>query len=280
MNHVIVVSDGTGGTARRALDAALTQFENIPIDIVIRPGVSSEEQIHKVIHEAAKIKALIVHTLVSNELRQMMVHLGRRHNIETIDLMGPLLDRLSEQLAVSPSEKPGLFKQLNESYFRRVETMEFAIQHDDGRRSEELEKAEIILCGVSRTFKTPLSVYLSFKGWFVANVPIIPDVEPPSILFSLPPGRIFGLTMHANRLTTLRQSRAEYLGNKVTDYIDLRQVRHELLYALRVFERIPSAPVIDVTGKPIEEIASEIITLKRKIQPEWITSEEEDAKDV
>lgn len=280
MNHVIVVSDGTGGTARRALDAALTQFENIPIDIVIRPGVSREEQIHKVIHEAAKIKALIVHTLVSNELRQMMVHLGRRHNIETIDLMGPLLDRLSEQLAVSPSEKPGLFKQLNESYFRRVETMEFAIQHDDGRRSEELEKAEIILCGVSRTFKTPLSVYLSFKGWFVANVPIVPDVEPPSILFTLPPGRIFGLTMHANRLTALRQSRAEYLGNKITDYIDLRQVRRELLYALRVFERIPSAPVIDVTGKPIEEIASEIITLRRKLQPEWIASEEEDAKNV
>ena len=120
MNHVFVVSDGTGGTASRALDAALTQFEGTAVKIEIRPRISTEEQIHQVVHDASKVKALIIHTLVSNDLRRMMLHLGRRHNIETIDLLGPLLDRLSEQLAVHPAEQPGLFRQLNESYFRRI----------------------------------------------------------------------------------------------------------------------------------------------------------------
>lgn len=264
MNHVFVVSDGTGGTASRALDAALTQFEGIPVEIEIRPRISTEEQIHQVVHEAANVKALIVHTLVSNDLRRMMLHLGRRHNIETIDLLGPLLDRLSEQLAVHPAEKPGLFRQLNESYFRRIETMEFALDHDDGLRIDELHHAEIVLAGVSRTFKTPLSVFLAFKGWFVANVPIIPNIPPPKILFDLPPGRVFGLTMNARRLATLRRTRQEYLKNAVSDYSDLECVQHELIYALKIFQTGDQWPVIDVTGKPIEEIAGEILELRRK----------------
>lgn len=267
MNHVFVISDGTGGTASRALDAALTQFENIPVQIEIRPRVTSEEQIHKIIHEAIQVNALVVHTLVSNELRQVILHLGRRHNVETIDLLGPLLDRLSSQLAVSPAEKPGLFRQINESYFRRIETMEFAIKHDDGLRVEELHKAEIVLVGVSRTFKTPLSIYLSFKGWFAANVPIVLNIPPPPILFELPQGKVFGLTMNARRLVTLRETRQEYLRNAVSEYSELEYIRRELLYALHIFDHDPPFPVIDVTGKPIEEIASEIITLKSKIFP-------------
>ncbi len=266
MNYVIVVSDGTGGTASRALDAALTQFQNIPVEIILRSEVQTKEQIHDVIHEAQNLRALVLHTLVSNELRHIMVDQGRRHNVETIDLMGPLLDRLSQQLAVSPLEKPGLFRQLNESYFRRIETMEFAIQHDDGRRAEELKNAEIILVGVSRTFKTPLCVYLAFKGWFAANVPVILGIPLPPLLREFPPGNVFGLTMNSTRLATLRSTRAEYLGNVVRDYVDLDHIRREVVYALRLFEEEPKWPVIDVTGKPIEEIAAEIVTLKRKLQ--------------
>lgn len=264
MNYVIVVSDGTGGTASRALDAALTQFQNIPVEIIIRSEVQGKEQIHEVIHEAQVLHALVVHTLVSNELRHIMVDQGRRHNVETIDLMGPLLDRLSQQLALTPLEKPGLFRQLNESYFRRIETMEFAIQHDDGRRAEELGKAEIVLVGVSRTFKTPLCVYLAFKGWFAANVPVVLGIPLPSIIRELPAGSLFGLTMNTTRLATLRRTRAEYLGNVVHDYVDLDHIRREVIYALRLFDEEPKWPVIDVTGKPIEEIAAEIVTLKRK----------------
>jgi len=261
MNTVFIVSDGTGGTAHRALNAALTQFKNIPVHIELRAGTRTKTAINTILSEAASSKGFVVHTLVSNSLRDYMLKHAREQNVETIDLMGPLLFRLSEQLSLSPLEKPGLFRQLNEDYFRRIETMEFALDHDDGVRSNNLLAAEIILVGVSRTFKTPLSVYLAFKGWFVANIPIIMSMEPPAILKQLPPTRVIGLTMNARRLVTLRTSRSEYLHGAVQDYIDLDSVRSELLYALHYFNTAPAWNVIDVTGKPIEGIAAEIIGL-------------------
>ncbi|MEJ2048408.1 MAG: kinase/pyrophosphorylase [Calditrichota bacterium] len=261
MNYVFVVSDGTGGTAERALNAAMTQFESTQVQIELRPGVRSEDQVKQIVEEAAKVKGIIIHTLVSDEIRHYLIRMSRLHNVENIDIMGPLLSRLSQQFSVTPSQKPGLFRQLNEDYFRRIETMEFALKHDDGQRINELKQAEIVLVGVSRTFKTPLSVYLAFKRWFVANVPIILDMEPPAILSEIPPDRVFGLTMDTRRLATLRRIRDEYLGGQTGEYSSLDYVRREVLYALRVFENPPRWQVINVTGKPIEEIASEIIAL-------------------
>ena len=261
MYHVFVVSDGTGGTAERALNAALVQFEGMSVKIVRRQGVRTEEQVHEIVREAEKAGGFIVHTLVSNELRDTMVHLGRLRNVETIDLMGPLLARLSQQFAVSPSEKPGLFSQLTDEYFRRMETMEFAFRHDDGLHVEELYQAEIILVGVSRTFKTPLSVYLAFKGWFAANIPIVLNIPPPPVLNDIPPGRVFGLTINSRWLASLRRMREQHLGRTIGDYADLDHVRREVVYALKIFDQPPKWPVIDVTGKPIEETASEILAL-------------------
>ena len=162
MNRVFVVSDGTGETAERVLKAAITQFEGAGVEIVRRPEVRTEEEVCQIVQEVVRAEGFIVHTLVTDDLREAILREGRLNNVEVIDVMGPLLARLSQQLAVIPSEKPGLFRQLNEEYFRRVETMEFALRHDDGRRAYELHKAEIVLVGVSRTFKTPLSVYLAF----------------------------------------------------------------------------------------------------------------------
>ncbi|GAB4369675.1 MAG: pyruvate, water dikinase regulatory protein [Calditrichia bacterium] len=263
MNHVFVVSDGTGGTAERALKAALTQFEGKEVNIIKRSEMRSEERVISVVEEAANLGAFIVHTLVSDDLRHAMLQAAREYNVETIDLMGPLLSRLSQQLSISPAEKPGLFRQLNEDYFRRIETMEFALRHDDGMRIDELHDAEIVLVGVSRTFKTPLSIYLAFKGWLVANVPIILDVEPPAILNELPPSRVIGLTMNSRRLANLRKVREQHLQGATGFYADLDHVRREVIYALRIFEQEPKWPVINVTGKPIEEIASEILSLVR-----------------
>lgn len=263
MHHIFVVSDGTGGTAERALSAAMTQFEETGIVIEIRAGVRSEENITRVIEETAAVKGIIVHTLVSNELREFLLRTARLHNVESIDLMGPLLSRLSHQFSVRPTEKPGLFRQLNEDYFRRIETMEFALKHDDGQRIHELKQAEIVLVGVSRTFKTPLSVYLAFKKWFVANVPIIMGVEPPPILSEIPPERVFGLTMETRRLASLRKAREKYLDGATGEYANLDYVRREVIYALQIFDRPPKWQVINVTGKPIEEFAAEIIALAR-----------------
>jgi len=264
MYRVYVVSDGTGGTAQRALNAALLQFEGAKIEIARRPSVRSDDQIREVVREAAQAGGFIVHTLVSDKLRQEMLHASRLQNVETIDLMGPLLERLSRLFAISPAEKPGLFQQLNEAYFRRVETMEFAFTHDDGQRENELQKAEIVLVGVSRTFKTPLSIYLAFKGWLVANVPIVLNVALPPVLFQLSPNKIFGLKSDPHRLAELRRVRQERLRGATGDYANLDFVKKEMRYAMEIFNRQPEWSVIDVTGKPIEEIASEILVLVSK----------------
>jgi len=264
LHKVFVVSDGTGGTAERALQAALTQFQGLDLSIDLRSSVRTHEQVEEIVREASNAGAFIVHTLVSNEMREFMLHQGRIFNIETIDLMGPLLSRLSQQFALSPAQKPGLFRQLNEDYFRRIETMEFALRHDDGQRIEEISRAEIVLVGVSRTFKTPLSIFLAFKQWYVANVPIILEIEPPAILSEIEQSKIFGLTMDSRRLANLRQARQEYLGGASGQYADLDYVRQEVIFALKYFEKHPQWPVVNVTGKPIEEIAAEIIALARQ----------------
>lgn len=263
MNHVFVASDGTGETAERVLKAALMQFEEAVVEIERRPEVRTEEQVRQIVQEASQAGGFIVHTLVSDELRDAMVREGRLQDVETIDLIGPLLARLSQQFAISPSEKPGLFRQLNEEYFRRVETMEFAFHHDDGQRAHELSKAEIVLVGVSRTFKTPLSIYLAFRGWFVANVPVVPGIDLPTDVFNLPPGRVIGLTIDPARLAELRRVREQRLGGTTGDYADPKSVRREVAYAIRLFHE-RQWPVVEVTNKPIEESASEILTLVRQ----------------
>jgi [pyruvate, water dikinase]-phosphate phosphotransferase / [pyruvate, water dikinase] kinase len=263
MYYIIVVSDGTGRTAQQALDAALTQFENAEVEILVRPGVRTRLQVLEVVEEALQKKAFIAHTLVSNEMRSLMLETARKLNVETIDIMGPLLLRLSDQFANAPAEKPGLFHELNKDYFRRIEAMEYTFRHDDGQREHELDKADIILVGVSRTFKTPLSIYLAIKGWLVANVPVVLDMQIPHILSEIDPERIFGLTTYPTVLAHLRRSRHEHLGGSTGDYANMDYVTRELRFANAIFQRHPKWTVINVAHKPIEEIASEIIAQNR-----------------
>jgi len=260
--NIYIVSDGSGRTAEQALTAALAQFGNVKVNLIRRPKVRTEQRVINVIKEAKENDGFIVHTLVTDKLREAMLRGGRKNNVDTIDLMGGLLARLSEEFSVSPAEKPGLFGQLNKTYFRRIETMEFAFHHDDGQRVNELKKAEIVLLGVSRTFKTPLSIYLAFKGWFVANVPIVMGQEFPPIINKLLASNVFCLDTNALALAELRRARQSYLGGAVGDYDDIEYVRMELMYARNIFSRNPGWAIINVTNKPIEEIATEILTLK------------------
>jgi regulator of PEP synthase PpsR (kinase-PPPase family) len=259
MAYAYVVSDGTGRTADLVLKTALAQFEGANLEIVIHPNIREAEQIIQVVREASDRQAFIVHTLVSDELRQTISQYGRQYNVETVDLIWPLLERLSRQLSSTPSEEPGLFRQINEAYFRRIETMEFAFHHDDGARIHELQRAEIVLLGVSRTFKTPLSIYLAFKGWFVANVPIILNMPMPESVYQIPPERVIALTTDPLRLSALRKTREEKLGGATGNYADVEHVREELIYARKLYQKQSKWPVIDVSSKPIEEIATEIL---------------------
>ncbi len=261
-NRIFVVSDGTGRTAAQTLSAALLQFRGARVEIVIRAGVRTKKEAREVAREAADAGGFIVHTIVTDVVREALVNAGREVNVEAIDLMGPLIARLASSLAASPSEKPGLFTRLNKSYFRHIETMDFAIRHDDGQRFEDLRKAEIVLLGVSRTFKTPLSVYLAFKGWFVANVPVTIEQEPPAILSRLSPRKVFCLDTSARLLAELRRTRADYLKGAVRDYADPEYVRIELMHARQYYARHPRWAVVNVTNKPIEEIATEILAIR------------------
>jgi regulator of PEP synthase PpsR (kinase-PPPase family) len=262
LNKIFVVSDGTGRTAEQALSAALAQFPRAEVEIIVRPRVRSGKHAQKVVLEAARARGFIIHTIVTDAVRDQIIRLSRENNVETIDLMGPLLARLSGTLATSPTKKPGLFGQLNKSYFRRIETMEFAIKHDDGQRLEDLRRAEIVLLGVSRTFKTPLSIYLAFRGWFVANVPIILDSDPPAVLEKIPQNKVFCLDTNARELAALRHVRHEYLKGAAPRYADPEYVRIELMRARKYFSKHPGWTIVNVTNKPIEEIASEILSLR------------------
>ena len=262
--HIFIVSDGTGGTAKQALKAALVQFENTEVQTHLRPDVRTEKQVLDVIFEAYEIKAVVIHTLVSKSLRHLILEQGRLHDLRTIDIMGPLLAQLSHHFENSPSEKPGIYRILNKAYFQRIEAVEFTLRHDDGQRVDELEKADIVLLGVSRTFKTPLSVYMANKGWRVANIPIILNIPLPDIVYELPPKRIFCLTTYPIRLAEVRQARDKYLGGLTGNYADRMYVREELNYANRIFRTQPKWTIVNVTNKPIEEISSEILSNIRK----------------
>ncbi len=265
MYYIFVVSDGTGRTAQQALDASLTQFQNIEPEIIIRPGIRSVKQVEDIVKEAVNYNALILHTMVSDEMRSIMVKVSRKYNVEAIDIMGPLLLRLSHHFANAvPSEKPGLFHKLNEDYFRRIEAMEYTFRHDDGMRHHEIDKADIVILGVSRTFKTPLSIYLATKGWFVANIPIVLNIDPPSSVYNVNPTDVFCLMTNPKHLSQLRKSRHEHLGGITGNYAEYLYVAEELKYAQQLYIHQPKWTIVNVTGKSIEEIASEILALKRK----------------
>lgn len=257
---VFIISDGTGKTAEGAVKSAIAQFQTDEVHLDIRKGVQTDKEVQKIIEDAKAANGFVVHTIVSKKLRDKILDLGRLNDVGTIDLMGPLLGQLSHWFSYSPLETPGLFRKLNKSYFQRIESMEFAFRHDDGQKIEELNKAEIVLLGVSRTFKTPLSIYLAFKGWRVANVPVILNLEPHEIIYKLPDTYIFGLTTYPQYLAELRSVRDEYLGGATGNYANIEYVQQELKYSYKIFRSIKNCSLIEVTNKPIEEIASEILS--------------------
>jgi [pyruvate, water dikinase]-phosphate phosphotransferase / [pyruvate, water dikinase] kinase len=261
MYQVLVVSDGTGRTARQALNAALTQFPGMEIEVMVYADVQSPHEIQEIVAEARKSKALIIHTLVTDSLREFIIRESHSNDVEIIDLMGPLLTRLSSQFIHEPSQQPGLYNKLNKEYFQRIDAMQFAFNHDDGQRTESLNEADIILLGVSRTFKTPISIYLAYKGWFAANVPIIMGINPPEELNHIDSSKVFCLTTSASRLSELRKTRNVRLGGNVGNYSEPEYVTREINFANRFYNLHPDWTIVNVSAKSIEEIASEILAI-------------------
>lgn len=259
---IYAVSDATGETAESVAIAALVQFRNPRITVERRGQVRTVKQVRAVVERAAQSdEALILYTLVSDALRRAMRAAARRHGVEALDLLGPLLGRLMVRLKKKPMRRPGVFKHLARGHPREIEAVEFAVRHDDGRQTEGLDKAEIVLVGVSRTMKTPTTLYLAYRGWLVANVPIHPELQPPHALLALPPDRVFCLLMAPARLQEIRASRASAMNMPLEPYASLEHIRRELLHSEQL-SLDHGWRQIDVSGKSVEEVAREIVLLR------------------
>jgi regulator of PEP synthase PpsR (kinase-PPPase family) len=256
---VYLVSGASGASGEQIIETVLAQFRGIQVPIIKVTHVRKSEQVKDVVSKASKTGGTVVHTLVNAELRKALVSLAEKRNIMTIDLMGPLLDRLADVSGISPTGKPGLYRKLHKDYFDRVAAIEFTMAHDDGQRTQDLKSADIVLIGISRCGKTPISMYLAVHGWKVANVPLVMEVPPPQELHKIDRRRVIGLSIAYEHLMIHRKKRQESMGvSGPFKYTDRSIVSQELEGARKSFKK-GGFHVISVTDKPIESIAEEII---------------------
>ena len=258
MTAVFIVSGGTGFSGEQLLRTALAQFPTSEVRITVIAGIRRAEQLENAVAQAAAAGGLIVHTLVDAELRLTLDRLARNRGVLAVDLMGPLLAQLQVVLGREPVGKPGLYREQNRAAFERTEAIEYTLTHDDGCHPEDWRRADIVLVGVSRVGKTPISLYLASLGWKVANVPLVGG-EPPPELFQLHRRRVVGLTIEPDQLLAHRRWRERRLKVSLSgSYSNPLKLREELAAARRVFLQGGFA-VVDITNKPVEVSAREIL---------------------
>jgi regulator of PEP synthase PpsR (kinase-PPPase family) len=261
MRYIFIVSDATGKTCTRVVNAALRQFKTTEAKLEIVNFIRTREQIDILIDRVARVNGIIVHTMVSPEARQQISEQGRLKGVPTVDLLGPLLTRFSDLLEISPLAQPGLDRQLDDDYFRRIEAIDFTIKHDDSMGLSTLDQAETIILGVSRTTKTPVSIYLSYRGWKVSNIPVILGYPLPVEVFEIDQRKVLALTVKPSRLQLIRLERQMRLKNAEMDnYTDPEVVKTEVNYALDLYRK-HGYPVIDVSYKSIEETATDVMRI-------------------
>jgi regulator of PEP synthase PpsR (kinase-PPPase family) len=254
-----IVSDSTGETAARLVLALEAQFPDQEFEEIRHPRVESVEDLALAVNRARGRPAVMVYTLVQPEYRDAMRSFCRRARVHYCDLLGHPIESIARVSGMTARMKPGARPALNAAYFRRVEAMEFAVRYDDGVGSG-LHEADIVLVGVSRTSKTPLSIYLGYLGHKAANVPIVKGIAPPKELFEIDPAKIVGLTIDPVRLGEIRSARVRAMGTRNRQYAELAEILDELDEAGTVHRRL-GCPVIDVTELSVEETAMRIVRL-------------------
>ena len=252
-----IVSDSTGETAARLVQALEAQFPDQDFGEIRHPRVETVRDLELAVGSARGRPAVVVYTLVDPEMRDAMRRLCRRARVHYCDLLGHPIDAVARVSGQAARMTPGTRAPLTAAYFRRIEAMEFAVKYDDGVGTG-LDEADIVLVGVSRTSKTPLSIYLGYLGYKVANVPIVKGIEPPKELWELDPVKIVGLTIDANRLVEIRRGRLRNLGGRNRQYAELTEIYEELDQATVVQRRL-GCPVIDISELSIEETAQRIL---------------------
>lgn len=268
MKHlrVYIVSDSVGELGENTAKAVISQFRPNFEQVKIQkfPYIIDGSQIDAIVQEAKKQQATIIYTLVKKDLRNLLETRCKEEKVWSIDLLGPLIQLIQQTVQEVPLEKPGLVHKLNDYYFKKIEAIEFAVKYDDGRDPKGILLADIVLVGVSRTSKTPLSQYLANKAYKVANVPLMPEVEPPEELFQVNPEKCFGLVISPNKLNNIRKERLLALGLKEdASYAKVDRIEQEIEFFNKVVDRM-GCNVIDVTNKAVEETANLIIDLYKR----------------
>lgn len=259
--HLHLVSDSTGETLINVGRAAAVQYEGISAIEHVYPLVRSGPQLERVISEIKAAPGLVLYTLVGHELTERLEEACRETGSPTLNVLQPVHALLRSYLGATSTERPGAQHMLNAEYFKRIDAMNFTLSYDDGRLPENLSEADIVLLGISRTSKTPTSIYLAHRGYKTVNIPIVPNVPLPPKLFEPHSAFVVCLVASAERISEVRRNRAENLANRnLDDYVDRQQIAAEIAYSRRMCAQ-HDWPVIDVTRRSIEESAAAIIRL-------------------
>ena len=260
--HLHLLSDSTGETLENIAKAALAQFDGT--ENVVKhfwPMVRSESHLDRILTDVAANPGLVLFTLVNRDTRRKLETRCRVLGLPAVAALDAVSDAMSNMLGQEAKARPGRQHVMDAAYFARVEAIHFTIAHDDGINAQNWEEADIVLAGVSRTSKTPTSIYLANRGYKTANIPIVPESPPPPILFQLKHPMVIGLVTSAERLIQVRRNRLLSLNQSPdTDYVDEEKVRAEVAHARRMFAD-NGWPVLDVTRRSIEESAAAIINL-------------------
>ena len=261
--HVFIVSDATGATAERVINAALVQFDGIAPVFKKFSFVKTTEQMAEIITQAQELDAIVIYSLVSEEIRKWIYANKHKWRIYLIDIIGPILKNMQRLWDVIPKLRPGILGGIGEETYRLADTIDYTLKHDDGQNIETIDLADLVILGLSRTSKTPTSLYLACNhNLKVANVPILCDVPPPDQIYDVR-APVIGLMIEANRLTLLRGSR--FLSAESVEYSDLASIRSEILYCNKIYRKIRLLQTINVSHRSIEEIANSILRTVRLI---------------
>ena len=260
---IYLISDSIGETAEFVVKAVSSQF-NIPVEIRREPYLTDLVRLEKILDEAAQQNSLIAYTLIKPEFRQAIHKKAQALNLTVVDVLGPMLDGFSQIMPVEPRLEAGLMRRMDSDYFDRIAAIEFAVKYDDGKDARGMLLADVVLVGVSRTSKTPLSMYLAHKQIKSANLPLIPEVEPAEEIYEVPKHKLIGLTIDPELLQKIREARLSSLGlRNGSSYASMERIMDELDYGKRIMRSL-GCRVFNVSNKAVEEVAGKILKLLKE----------------
>jgi regulator of PEP synthase PpsR (kinase-PPPase family) len=261
---IVLLSGSTGRTCAEVFRAGLAQFDSPDVKIVHKTNVRSVAEATDAVVQAAESKAVILHSIVDPEVREAFLEQSKALNVPSVDVLGPVLTLLEDHLGQSPHGQPGLSYQHRREHFDRIDAVSYTLTHDDGCRIQGLPEADVVIVGVSRASKSVTCFYLAYRGVRAANVPLIPDCEPPQELLTIDPRKVIGLTMNANRLARVREVRIGMMGRgPFQQYGDTREIERELNFANALMAR-HGWRKIDVSYMSVEEVAKEVMSMLEK----------------